>query len=173
MGHNHPLTGYHRAKIPDILLRGFSHIALEMVRPSLTKSGQKSLKRVTNAATLRYPIEKGPKPIAPYSFLSFASSSSLLARASCKSVEPARLCTLSSKLRKFAESPYSCSLQNYAGPARPCIPQVRRVTSLVLLAKLCRACSLLHPASSPSHLTRAPCKTLLSLLARARRKSIG
>ncbi|PKI71902.1 hypothetical protein CRG98_007707 [Punica granatum] len=56
-----------------------------------------------------------------HSLLSSACSSSLLARASCKSAEPARPCTLSSKLRKVLE------------PARSCFLQI------------CRACSPVHP----------------------------
>ncbi|PKI51100.1 hypothetical protein CRG98_028529 [Punica granatum] len=46
MGHNCPLIGYPRAKIPDIPLRGSNHNSLEMVKPSLTKSEQKSPSRL-------------------------------------------------------------------------------------------------------------------------------
>ncbi|PKI49906.1 hypothetical protein CRG98_029690 [Punica granatum] len=76
--------------------------------------------------------------------LSFASSPSLLARASCNSVGPARpgifYIALSFKLRKFTK------------PARPCILSFKLYRSPSLLA---RAHFLLRFASSPCLLARA------------------
>ncbi|PKI66347.1 hypothetical protein CRG98_013249 [Punica granatum] len=102
-----------------------------------------------------------------HSLLHFAIPPSLLARASCKSVEPARPCTLSFKLRKFAEP----SRSRFLKICRECSPvrnlfyasQVRRACSLSHLTNLsgllARAHSLLRFASSPSLLARSSCKS--------------
>ncbi|PKI62269.1 hypothetical protein CRG98_017349 [Punica granatum] len=103
-----------------------------------------------------------------HSLLRFASSPSLLARASCKSVGLARPCTLSFMLRNFAEPARSCFLQI----CRACSPvhtllyasQFCGTCSLVLLANLpgllVHAHSLLRFAISPSLLARASCKSV-------------
>ncbi|PKI43030.1 hypothetical protein CRG98_036579, partial [Punica granatum] len=95
----------------------------------------------------------------------FASSPSLLARASCNLAGSAHPCELTFPLRKFAEPARSCILQ----PRRVCSPvrayfsasQVRRACSLVHLATspglLTRASLLFRFASSPSLLARASC----------------
>ncbi|PKI66353.1 hypothetical protein CRG98_013255 [Punica granatum] len=99
-----------------------------------------------------------------HSLLRFTSLPSLLARASCKSARPARLCTLPFTLLKFAETARSCFLQI----CRACMPvhilfsasQVRRAYSLVLLENL--SPSLLAPAFWKSAGPARPCT--LSLL---------
>ncbi|PKI44523.1 hypothetical protein CRG98_035086, partial [Punica granatum] len=95
----------------------------------------------------------------------FASSPSLLARASCNLAWSAHLCEFTFRLRKFAEPARSCLLQ----PCLVCSPvrvyfsasQVRRACSLVPLATLpglLTCASLLFGfASSPSLLARASC----------------
>ncbi|PKI42287.1 hypothetical protein CRG98_037322, partial [Punica granatum] len=95
----------------------------------------------------------------------FASSPSMLARASCNLAGSAHLCKFTSLLRKFAEPARLCLIQS----CRVCSPvqvyfsasQVRRACSLVPLATwpglLTPACILFYFASSLSHLHRASC----------------
>ncbi|PKI41282.1 hypothetical protein CRG98_038327, partial [Punica granatum] len=95
----------------------------------------------------------------------FASSPSLLARASCNLAGSAHLCEFTFPLRKFTEPARSFLLQ----PCRGCYPvrvylsasKVRRVCSLVPLATLpgllTRASLLFGFPSSPSLLARASC----------------
>ncbi|PKI38052.1 hypothetical protein CRG98_041557 [Punica granatum] len=95
----------------------------------------------------------------------FASSPSLLARASCNLAGSAHPCEFTFLLRKFAELARSCLLQ----PCRVCSPvrvyfsalQVRRACSLVPLATLpgllTRASLLFYLESSSSLLARASC----------------
>ncbi|PKI69494.1 hypothetical protein CRG98_010113, partial [Punica granatum] len=93
----------------------------------------------------------------------FASLPSLFARASCKLAWFANPCEFTFLLRKFAE------------PARFCILHPRRVCAPVRVyfsaSQVRRACSLLHPASSPGLRTRASLlfcfASLPSLFARA------
>ncbi|PKI33042.1 hypothetical protein CRG98_046567, partial [Punica granatum] len=93
----------------------------------------------------------------------FASTRSLLARASCNLAGSAHLCEFTFTLRKYAEPARSCFLQ----PCRVCSPvrvyfhasQVRRACSVVLLATwpdmLTRASLHSCYASSPRQLARA------------------
>ncbi|PKI44479.1 hypothetical protein CRG98_035130 [Punica granatum] len=95
----------------------------------------------------------------------FASSPSLLARASCDLTGSAHPCELTFMLRKFTKPARSCFLRPY----RVCSPvrayfhasQVHQACSLVLLATLpgllTRASLLSCFASSPSLLARASC----------------
>ncbi|PKI52045.1 hypothetical protein CRG98_027564, partial [Punica granatum] len=104
----------------------------------------------------------------------FASSPSLLARASCNLAGSAHLCEFTFPLRKFAEPARSCimqpcrvcsplriyfSLRKFPEPARSCILQPCRVCSTVRVyfsaSQVRRACSLVHPATLPGLLTRA------------------
>ncbi|PKI33091.1 hypothetical protein CRG98_046518, partial [Punica granatum] len=102
-----------------------------------------------------------------HSLLRLAISPSLLARASSKSVEPARSCTLSFMLRMLAEPVWSC-ISQICRAAPPCTlfyaSQVRRAFSLVLSANLpgllAHAHSLFRFAISPSLLARASCKSV-------------
>ncbi|PKI37330.1 hypothetical protein CRG98_042279, partial [Punica granatum] len=107
-----------------------------------------------------------PSLLTRASLLSFfASSLTLLARASCNLAESAHPCEFTFMLRKFVEPARSCHLQ----PCRVCTPvlvyfhasHVRRACSLVLLATLpgllARASLLSCFASSPSLLARASC----------------
>ncbi|PKI60608.1 hypothetical protein CRG98_019084 [Punica granatum] len=120
-------------------------------------------------------------------FSCFASSPSLLARASCNLAESAHQCEFTFMLRKFAEPASSCFLQScwVCSPLRVYFhsSQVRRACSLVLLATLpglltrasllsCFAtCSLVLLAILPGLLTRASLLLCFasspSLLARA------
>ncbi|PKI75976.1 hypothetical protein CRG98_003634 [Punica granatum] len=77
----------------------------------------------------------------------FASSPSLLARASCNHVESAHQCELTFLLRKFAEPARSRLLQ----PCRVCSP----VRAYFSASQVCRACSLAPLATLPGMLTRA------------------
>ncbi|PKI51305.1 hypothetical protein CRG98_028303, partial [Punica granatum] len=120
----------------------------------------------------------------------FASSPSLLARASCNLAGSAHLCEFTFLLRKFTEPARSCllqpcracchvrvyfSLRKFADPARPCILQPCRVCTPLRVyfsaSQVRRACSLVPLATLPVLLT---CASLLfcfasspSLLARA------
>ncbi|PKI37293.1 hypothetical protein CRG98_042316 [Punica granatum] len=95
----------------------------------------------------------------------FASSPSLLARATCNLTWSARLCEFTFMLRKFTEPARSCHLQPYlvCSPMRVYFhaSQVHRACSLVplatLLGLLAYASLLSCFASSPSLLARATC----------------
>ncbi|PKI57348.1 hypothetical protein CRG98_022259, partial [Punica granatum] len=115
------------------------------------------------------PLAILPGLLTPASLLfCFASSPSLLARASCSLAGSSHPCELTLPLRKFAEPARSCLLQ----PCRVYSPvrvyfyasQVRRACSLVHLSTLpalpgllTRVSLLFHFASSPSLLARAYC----------------
>ncbi|PKI33304.1 hypothetical protein CRG98_046305, partial [Punica granatum] len=77
----------------------------------------------------------------------FASSPSLLVRASCNLAGSAHPCEFTSLLRKFAE------------PARLCLIQSCQVCSPLRVyfsaSQVRQACSFVHPATSPGLLTRA------------------
>ncbi|PKI62456.1 hypothetical protein CRG98_017151, partial [Punica granatum] len=133
------------------------------------------------------PIATLPGLLTRASLLSsFASSPSLLARASCNLAWSTHLCQFTFRLRKFAEPTRSCLLQpcrvcsplrKFAEPARSCLlqpclvyspvpiyfsaSQVRRAYSLMPIATLpgllTRASLLSSFASSPSLLARASC----------------
>ncbi|PKI43601.1 hypothetical protein CRG98_036004 [Punica granatum] len=117
-------------------------------------------------ATSLVPLATLPGQLTCASFLScFASSPSLVARASCNLAGSAHPSEFTFRLRKFAEPPRSCLLQpcRVSSPARVFFHalQARRAWSLVLLAilpgLLTRASLLSGFASSPSHLARASC----------------
>ncbi|OWM87131.1 hypothetical protein CDL15_Pgr002556 [Punica granatum] len=84
----------------------------------------------------------------------FASSPSLLARATCDLTESSHLCEFTFVLRKFTEAARSCFLR----PRRVCSP----VRVYFHSSEVRRACWLVHLATLPSLLTRA---SLLSCLA--------
>ncbi|PKI45035.1 hypothetical protein CRG98_034574, partial [Punica granatum] len=89
----------------------------------------------------------------------FASSPSLLARASCNLAGSAHPCELTFLLRKFAEPARSCILSKFVEPTRSCLLQPCAVWSPVRVyfsaLQVRRACSLVPLATLPGLLTRA------------------
>ncbi|PKI62271.1 hypothetical protein CRG98_017335 [Punica granatum] len=147
------------------LLRNFAEPArsylLQPCRVYLPVRVYFSASEVPRASSL-LPLSTLPGLLTRASLLfSLASSSSLLARASCNLARSAHPCEFTFQLSKFVEPTRSCLLQ----PCRVYLPvrvyfsasQVRRVCSLVPLATLPvpRACSLVSLATMPGLLTRA------------------